>query len=1259
MVDESSGNSVPSSPGIGEIATSFLRRAVLRDLSATQSAFAIESGLVIGGYRLLKVLRRGGMGEVWRAEHIMLGRPVAIKLMLPDRISPRAKQFFEREGRAGGRITHPHVVSVYDFGEANGVAFLVQELVGEGENFADLLDAMREADELPPGYYKQVAELLAAVAQGLQAVHDAGVVHRDVKPQNILVAAGSLPKVTDFGLSRIEDEASISRIGDLAGTYAYMSPEQVTLKHLKVDHRSDVFALGAVLYEALTLVRPFSGDTTQQLVQKILFDDPADPRVVRSKVPGDLAVIVAKAMEKNPSARYQTMRMFADDLTRFVQDRVILARPAGTLVKLAKWRRRNPTTAALMAAMLAFLAALGLMIGQVLAARSEAMASLNLARDEAVRATEVSDFVVEMFQFAMPELGSRYVHSRLTVKDLVERADRMSAAWPTENASSKAMNHAIVANLWLGMGDLEAARRQLATAKTLLDSGPRSLLPKGWIDLHLSRLAWRLDDRDPAVEDYARASIAAFDQLASASPRYGIYPRAWLSTHLFQTRRMTEAREIMLDAFVCAKRCTDPLATRDSVLRELDEMVDRVAEHWHAGRIENGYLLLSEYVESYKAAVGYDPLIPMGVAAVAMYLDYYRGDKERAEPLYRSCARLSRERLGAAHPVTLMLAQLASESVGGGTDAELISEWHDVAKEAANPTHALVARLRQAQGRLRETASNVDDRHRQAKRDFLAILADAEREFGSTAWVVVDARLEAAMQAPPFQSVQLVDGARVTSEWRTRVEAETLQATRKTAELCWKEGDRREFATSWAIRVHCSALASTGADDEALSWARRLCEVEGERCGNDSAEALSARMWVLWRCPPAERDEHVGKAANIATLVGSRTPRSTLESRLASRALLSFVNYCMGRGLQQQANEVLDACHAQIRRVQELANVQVGEQLLGLIDAYLRAGRWQEGVGMCGQLTLDTLRSSGSSRLRQAFVDHALSLLDSDRKTALERLEAVRVGSGDEQGIRAALLLAEDARQTGDTTRAKELADWSSELLEIESGRANSPSLVEHLARLEAALGRADQVRKCRDCLAAHEALVEKKRVEAERRTNEARRARQAASEFAQIGPALTKDAMEARQQALHCALKATELSPDNPNYRYALALAMRLTGRATEAKEAMDKAKDLAASQQKAFGFRSDSLDTATAVSLGLGAGEGRVLIEVTPGSTAELGGLRQGDILLRVGGQMATQGALEALKKTHAPFDVFSFEVRREGVDLQLEIAVGVSFP
>ena len=344
-------------------------RQMIEEFSALRERIAHgtleqSEGRVLGGYRLLSELGRGGMSVVWEAEEIALNRRVALKVLAPHQLlSPTALQRFEREARAGGRLTHPSIVPTYGAGEADGVHYIVQELVPGGYTLSDSFNDLREYRELPHDYYKNAAELFLELARALQYAHDEGVIHRDVKPGNVLITEDSDPRIVDFGLARIQDELSTSRTIEISGTPFYMSPEQAAAKAMGIDERTDQFSLGATLYEALALKRPFEGDTSHQVFRNILTVDPPDPRTTRSRVPVDLAVICLKMLEKNPEQRYPRIGDAAADLERFLADRPIVAKPPGVFERGSKWGRRHPTlVSALAVGVVAFVIITGLLL---------------------------------------------------------------------------------------------------------------------------------------------------------------------------------------------------------------------------------------------------------------------------------------------------------------------------------------------------------------------------------------------------------------------------------------------------------------------------------------------------------------------------------------------------------------------------------------------------------------------------------------------------------------------------------------------------------------------------------------------------------------------------------------------------------------------------------------------------------------------------------------------------------------------------------
>ncbi len=301
----------------------------------------------LGPYRLLDEVGRGGMGIVYRALDESLGRLVALKVILPERAGEEGDRArFLREAQLAARFRNDHVVTVHCVGgEPGGSPYLVMEFV-DGPTLAEWLGSK------PGRSPREIARLVAQIADGLDSAHQAGLIHRDVKPNNILIErATGRAKITDFGLAREPGHSALTREGVVAGTPTYMSPEQAR-GDASLDHRTDIYGLGITLYESLTGRPPFTGPALAVL-RRILEHDPIPPRRLDDAIPRDLETICLKAMAREPARRYQTARELAGDLGRYLDGRPISARPAAPWEQAVKWARRRPAVAALLAAVVA------------------------------------------------------------------------------------------------------------------------------------------------------------------------------------------------------------------------------------------------------------------------------------------------------------------------------------------------------------------------------------------------------------------------------------------------------------------------------------------------------------------------------------------------------------------------------------------------------------------------------------------------------------------------------------------------------------------------------------------------------------------------------------------------------------------------------------------------------------------------------------------------------------------------------------------
>ncbi len=305
----------------------------------------------VGDFEILGALGRGGMGQVYRARHTRLRRTVALKMLRAGAFAdPEECRRFRAEAEAVARLQHPQIVQIFEVGEwpaGDGVPpvpYFVLELVDGGS-----LAARTAGRPQPP---RQAAAWLEPLARAVHYAHGQGIVHRDLKPSNVLLTADGTPKLCDFGVAKLlEGHEDQTRTGVVLGTAEYMAPEQAERALGPVGPASDIYGLGAILYELLTGRPPFDGPAALDVVRRVLSEEVLSPRQLQPGLPRDLVTICLKCLEKEPSRRYATAQDLADDLRRFLGREPIRARPVGAAGRLVRWCRRRPLLAALSAAL--------------------------------------------------------------------------------------------------------------------------------------------------------------------------------------------------------------------------------------------------------------------------------------------------------------------------------------------------------------------------------------------------------------------------------------------------------------------------------------------------------------------------------------------------------------------------------------------------------------------------------------------------------------------------------------------------------------------------------------------------------------------------------------------------------------------------------------------------------------------------------------------------------------------------------------------
>jgi TolB-like protein/Flp pilus assembly protein TadD len=307
----------------------------------------------LGDYELLEEVGRGGQGVVFRARQKSLNRTVALKVISLGQWASKAHvKRFRREAEAAASLDHPCIVPIYEVGERDGQCYFSMKFV-EGGQLDEVVRRM-------PVSTRQAAELIAKVARTVHYAHEHGILHRDIKPGNILLDAKGEPHLTDFGLARlVETESTMTRTLEVLGTPSYMSPEQAIGNNSAVNSATDVYGLGAVFYQLLTGQPPFAGGATYETIKLLLDTEPRPPRVLNPKIDRDLSTICLKCLEKDPKRRYSSALALAEDLERWLKHEPIQARHTGVFARGRKWVQRNPTSALLVACLVALAAAAG------------------------------------------------------------------------------------------------------------------------------------------------------------------------------------------------------------------------------------------------------------------------------------------------------------------------------------------------------------------------------------------------------------------------------------------------------------------------------------------------------------------------------------------------------------------------------------------------------------------------------------------------------------------------------------------------------------------------------------------------------------------------------------------------------------------------------------------------------------------------------------------------------------------------------------
>jgi serine/threonine protein kinase len=557
----------------------------IQEVKGTKAMTALL-GTRLGDFEIVRELGRGGMGIVYEARQVSLNRRVALKVLGGGLgLTAKAVQRFHREAEAAAKLHHTNIVPVYATGEENGTHFYAMELI-DGPSIDHVIRQLRpveQTDRVPSAsleatsayvenattsgeaaaltssslssgsaYYDTVARMIAEVADALGYAHENGVIHRDLKPSNLLLSSAGRLSINDFGLARMLEQPGMTLTGEFVGTPMYMSPEQITAGRAPLDHRTDIYSLGATLYELLTLEPPFPAQRREQVIAQIIHKEPRPPRKVDKKVPVDLETICLKAMDKDPDRRYPNGPAMAADLRRYVNRFAISARRAGPWTRFKKWTKRHPGVAVLLGCLVVALLTAGFFASQAKRDRDQAQRAQDQLQAE-LRQAAVDKAILEAMSGDAP-----------SALQAIADAENKGAA-PGELNMLRGLVECDRGRAKEALVYLEQAEKQVSDSLAV-----KALLTKAYFDSgEIERgedMAARLDQSQPTTaQDYLFLGLMRYDE----DPARGLRTLEQMPA---QARKSTVARLALARARTRLALMTGQVADAEKALEDVNKV---------------------------------------------------------------------------------------------------------------------------------------------------------------------------------------------------------------------------------------------------------------------------------------------------------------------------------------------------------------------------------------------------------------------------------------------------------------------------------------------------------------------------------------------------------------------------------------------------------------------------------------------------------------------------------------------------------------